>query len=119
MTLQTTFPKNGREAPGLPAADAAVLKMAEKAGAAIAVSLLQQVTMARATATTAEGQELAGQAVLAAFLQPLLPLIADALELFGSDTTGSLLGGLIEDVANGAAMALDGLEVEHGSQIAV
>ncbi len=119
MTLQTTFPKNGREASGLSAADAAALQMAEKAGADIAVSLLQQVAMARATATTAEGQERAGQAVLTAFLQPLLPLIADALELFGSDTTGSLLVGLIEDVANGAAMALDGLEVEHGSQIAV
>lgn len=105
----TTFPQNGQAATGLPFDSA--LRGATPAfhdGQDLALELLTYVATVQTLPDYSELQrQNMGRAALCGFLLPLLPLMAEALELFADDARAGLLAGLIEDVAHGAALALD------------
>lgn len=73
-----------------------------------AIALLGYVaTVQTLPGYTNQQQDNMGRAALCGFLAPLLPVVADALALFGQDAHGGRLAGLIDDLAHGAPLVLD------------
>ena len=97
------------QAPGLPF-DSALpgAAPAYRDGHCMAMDLLRYIATLQTMPSYSE-QERANMAAaaLAGFISPFLPLLADALELFADDAQQGMFAGLIEDISNGAAMALD------------
>lgn len=109
MKTLTTFPKTGQEAPGLPF-DMAAPGAADafNDGRALAAELLVFLVRVESLGHWPEqDRQNMARAAVCGFLSPLLPLVADALELFNDDHRAGLVSGLIADIAHGAAHALD------------
>ena len=102
---KTTFPQNGREAPGLPAEFKSLTEWAETAGRGHARELLAALVFFANHVADPFIQEEVSHAFLSGFLAPLLPVLADSLALFPAGT--GVVETLIDGLAHGAAMALD------------
>lgn len=108
MNMQNKSPRAG-EAPGLPF-DLAMCGAAAAFydGRDYAIALLGYVaTVQTLPGYTSQQQDNMGRAALCGFLAPLLPVVADALALFGQDAHGGQLVGLIDDLAHGVPLVLD------------
>lgn len=109
MTTKTTNPLTGLAGRALPfdiAAPGAADAFHD--GSALAAELLVLLVRVESLGNWPEqDRQNMTRAALCGFLSPLLPLVADALELFNDDDRAGLLSGLIDDIAYGAAHALD------------
>ena len=117
MNKLKTFPYFGRAGEALPAdAENALVCRAWHVGHDYASGLLEHVhVFAEAPDISEEARHAAARAVLEGFVVPLLPLIADALALLGDDARTGLVSGLLDDLAHGAAHALDLMSDERGT----
>lgn len=109
MTCKTN-PQTGLAGTALPAEYQSLTEWARAAGEAHACELLACVVFFQGQEVTVEQQSEAGRAVLCGFISPLLPLLTEALALFGDDARAGLLSGLLEDLAHGAALVLEQMD---------